>query len=176
MASALAGSADRTRSGSFHLHRSTRSGVVEGEEDPDYARPQGQGRAPVKQLEHEASVGGGDRRTPGDATQTQGRRRRLPSEPGVLRLLRRRPRADLTPWPAGSVTALGDAVHATPPTGGRSAATAIRDADQLACRLAAVPTGKARLPTALADFHRDMRATLRRPSPNPSTPCAGSAP
>lgn len=66
------------------------------------------------------------------------------------------PRADLTPWAAGSVTALGDAVHAMPPTGGRSAATAIRDADRLACRLAAVQTGDATLPTALADFHRDM--------------------
>ena len=29
------------------------------------------------------------------------------------------PGADLTPWPAGRVTGLGDAVHAMPPTAGQ---------------------------------------------------------
>ncbi|MET8683140.1 FAD-dependent monooxygenase [Streptomyces sp. NPDC004732] len=36
--------------------------------------------------------------------------------------------ADLAPWPAGRITALGDAVHATPPTAGKGAGAAIRDA------------------------------------------------
>ncbi|MGW7534918.1 FAD-dependent oxidoreductase [Amycolatopsis sp. NPDC054798] len=39
--------------------------------------------------------------------------------------------ADLAPWPAGRITALGDAVHATPPTAGMGAGAAIRDAASL---------------------------------------------
>jgi 2-polyprenyl-6-methoxyphenol hydroxylase-like FAD-dependent oxidoreductase len=66
------------------------------------------------------------------------------------------PAADLTPWPAGRVTALGDAVHAMPPTGGQGAATAIHDADRLAAHLAGVRAGRTALATAVADFHRDM--------------------
>lgn len=46
------------------------------------------------------------------------------------------PRRPLTPWQPGHVTALGDAVHCMPPTGGRAAATAIRDAGFLAEQLA----------------------------------------
>ena len=61
-----------------------------------------------------------------------------------------------TPWPAGRVTALGDAVHAMPPTGGQGAATAIHDADRLAAHLAGVRAGRTALATAVADFHRDM--------------------
>lgn len=41
------------------------------------------------------------------------------------------PDTDLTPWPSGVITALGDAIHPMPPTGGRGAITAIRDADSL---------------------------------------------
>ena len=66
------------------------------------------------------------------------------------------PDADLTPWPAGPVTALGDAVHAMPPTGGRGAATAIRDADVLAARLADVRDGRLALPLALRRFQAEM--------------------
>lgn len=66
------------------------------------------------------------------------------------------PTADLTPWPAGPVTALGDAVHAMPPTGGRGAATAIRDADVLAARLADVRAGTLALPLALRRFEAEM--------------------
>lgn len=66
------------------------------------------------------------------------------------------PNADLTPWPAGPVTALGDAVHAMPPTGGRGAATAVRDADVLAGRLAEVRDGTLALPLALRRFQAEM--------------------
>lgn len=66
------------------------------------------------------------------------------------------PTGDLTPWPAGPVTALGDAVHAMPPTGGRGAATAIRDADVLAARLAEVRNGTLALPLALRRFQAEM--------------------
>jgi salicylate hydroxylase len=54
------------------------------------------------------------------------------------------------------VTALGDAVHAMPPTGGRGAATAIRDADVLAGRLAQVRDGTLALPLALRRFEAEM--------------------
>jgi 2-polyprenyl-6-methoxyphenol hydroxylase-like FAD-dependent oxidoreductase len=63
---------------------------------------------------------------------------------------------DLTPWPVGPVTALGDAVHAMPPTGGQAAATAIRDADVLAAHLAEVRRGGVTLPRALHGFHDEM--------------------
>jgi 2-polyprenyl-6-methoxyphenol hydroxylase-like FAD-dependent oxidoreductase len=54
------------------------------------------------------------------------------------------------------VTALGDAVHAMPPTGGRGAATAVRDADVLAGRLAQVRDGSLALPLALRRFEAEM--------------------
>ncbi|MGC5013765.1 FAD-dependent oxidoreductase [Streptosporangium sp. DT93] len=66
------------------------------------------------------------------------------------------PDADLTPWPAGAVTALGDAVHAMPPTGGRAAATAIRDADVLAEELLLVRDGQSTIPLAVHRFQNRM--------------------
>jgi salicylate hydroxylase len=66
------------------------------------------------------------------------------------------PASDLTPWPPGPVTALGDAVHAMPPTGGRGAATAIRDADVLAGCLAQARDGTLALPLALRRFQTEM--------------------
>lgn len=66
------------------------------------------------------------------------------------------PGEDLTPWAARSVTCLGDAVHAMPPTAGRAAATAIRDADLLAAHLAQVRTGEATLAVALHDYQQAL--------------------
>ncbi len=66
------------------------------------------------------------------------------------------PDADLTPWPAGAVTALGDAVHAMPPTGGMAAATAIRDADVLAEELFLVRDGESTIPLAVHRFQNRM--------------------
>ncbi|MFI6907857.1 FAD-dependent oxidoreductase [Nonomuraea sp. NPDC050394] len=63
---------------------------------------------------------------------------------------------DLTPWPAGTVTALGDAVHAMPPTGGMAAATAIRDADVLARELIQVRDGTSTIPLAVHRFQTRM--------------------
>ncbi|WP_405059563.1 FAD-dependent monooxygenase [Kribbella sp. NBC_01505] len=68
------------------------------------------------------------------------------------------PRRELMPWPAGRVTALGDAVHAMPPTGGQGAATAIRDAGVLAEVLQSARSGASTLPVALADYQRRMTA------------------
>lgn len=46
---------------------------------------------------------------------------------------------DLAPWSAGRITAIGDAVHATPPTAGMGAGAAIRDAADLVERLMSPP-------------------------------------
>lgn len=64
--------------------------------------------------------------------------------------------ADLTPYPAGRVVALGDAVHAVPPTGGVGASTAIRDAGHLGRRLHQAQLGRLTVPSAVAAFHRDL--------------------
>lgn len=66
------------------------------------------------------------------------------------------PEGELTPWPAGPVTALGDAVHAMPPTGGGSAATAIRDAGHLAAELLAARDGTTTIPLATLRFQQTM--------------------
>ncbi|MGW4070149.1 FAD-dependent oxidoreductase [Nocardia grenadensis] len=64
---------------------------------------------------------------------------------------------DLAPWAAGSVTALGDAVHATPPTAGMGAGAAIRDAASLVANLRAVASGTTTLPVAVSSFEAEMR-------------------
>jgi salicylate hydroxylase len=66
------------------------------------------------------------------------------------------PDTDLVPWPAGPVTALGDAVHAMPPTGGRGAVTAIRDADVLAGELSRVLRGETTVPLAVHAYQQRM--------------------
>jgi 2-polyprenyl-6-methoxyphenol hydroxylase-like FAD-dependent oxidoreductase len=67
------------------------------------------------------------------------------------------PDTDLTPWQARAVTALGDAVHAMPPTGGQGAATAIRDADLLTTHLlAARDRGGRAVALALHDYQQAM--------------------
>lgn len=64
---------------------------------------------------------------------------------------------DAAPWPAGRVTALGDAVHATPPTAGKGAGTAIVDAAALVEELVAVRDGEKSLLVGISDFERGMR-------------------
>ncbi len=64
---------------------------------------------------------------------------------------------DTAPWPAGRVTALGDAVHCTPPTAGKGAGTAVVDAHALVRELVAVRAGTQTLHTAVSVFERDMR-------------------
>lgn len=64
------------------------------------------------------------------------------------------PGRNLTPWQARDVSALGDAVHAMPPTGGQSASTAIRDAGELAEALLDVGAGQTTLAVALARYQR----------------------
>ncbi|TWD84655.1 2-polyprenyl-6-methoxyphenol hydroxylase-like FAD-dependent oxidoreductase [Kribbella amoyensis] len=89
--------------------------------------------------------------------------RRLPglSDPATIArfpFLAADPGQELMPWPANRVTALGDAVHAMPPTGGQGAATAVRDAGLLAGALESVRRGRVTVPVALADYQRAMTA------------------
>ncbi|GGP96785.1 FAD-dependent oxidoreductase [Streptomyces roseolilacinus] len=65
--------------------------------------------------------------------------------------------ADLAPWPAGRITALGDAVHATPPTAGMGAGAAIRDAAALLRHLGDVADGGTAPVEAVARFEAGMR-------------------
>ncbi|UVS79324.1 NAD(P)/FAD-dependent oxidoreductase [Actinokineospora sp. UTMC 2448] len=60
---------------------------------------------------------------------------------------------DLAPWPPGRITALGDAVHATPPTAGMGAGAAIRDAASLLDHLSESPT----ITEAVGGFEAEMR-------------------
>ncbi|MGW4771268.1 FAD-dependent oxidoreductase [Nocardia sp. NPDC004278] len=64
---------------------------------------------------------------------------------------------DLAPWPAGPITALGDAVHATPPTAGMGAGAAIRDAASLVEHLREVAADTTTLTVAVSKFEADMR-------------------
>jgi 2-polyprenyl-6-methoxyphenol hydroxylase-like FAD-dependent oxidoreductase len=64
---------------------------------------------------------------------------------------------DLAPWNAGRITALGDAVHATPPTAGMGAGAAIRDAADLLDHLNTTIDGSTTLTDAIAHFEAGMR-------------------
>ncbi|GGU52835.1 monooxygenase [Streptomyces albospinus] len=65
--------------------------------------------------------------------------------------------SDLAPWPAGRITALGDAVHATPPTAGMGAGAAIRDAAGLLDQLSEAADGTTALTVAVSRFEAGMR-------------------
>ncbi|MFB7176952.1 FAD-dependent oxidoreductase [Streptomyces sp. NPDC056257] len=64
---------------------------------------------------------------------------------------------ELAPWPAGRITALGDAVHATPPTAGMGAGAAIRDAAALVQHLGRVTDGETTTAEAVNQFEAGMR-------------------
>ena len=70
------------------------------------------------------------------------------------------PKGPIADWTASRITALGDAVHAMPPTGGRGASTAICDAADLAHavreHLDGVPLGE-----ALTDYQRRIAPRAR---------------
>jgi 2-polyprenyl-6-methoxyphenol hydroxylase-like FAD-dependent oxidoreductase len=61
-------------------------------------------------------------------------------------------------WPPGPVTLLGDAIHATSPTGGNGANTALRDADLLRRNLIEAAEGRQDLLGAVEDYERQMFA------------------
>ncbi|GAA4535505.1 FAD-dependent oxidoreductase [Amycolatopsis samaneae] len=59
-------------------------------------------------------------------------------------------------WAPGPVTLLGDAIHATSPTGGNGANTALRDADLLRRCLIEAAEGRRNLLDAVGDYERQM--------------------
>ncbi|WP_437039858.1 FAD-dependent oxidoreductase [Streptomyces sp. enrichment culture] len=59
-------------------------------------------------------------------------------------------------WASGPVTLLGDAIHATSPTGGNGASTALRDADLLRRCLIEADEGRQDLLSAVDDYERQM--------------------
>ncbi|MGW4567497.1 FAD-dependent oxidoreductase [Streptomyces sp. NPDC004561] len=59
-------------------------------------------------------------------------------------------------WAPGPVTLLGDAIHATSPTGGNGANTALRDADLLRRCLVEAAEGRQDLLTAVDSYERQM--------------------
>ncbi|MEV6566421.1 FAD-dependent oxidoreductase [Streptomyces kronopolitis] len=61
-------------------------------------------------------------------------------------------------WAPGPVTLLGDAIHATSPTGGNGANTALRDAELLGRRLREAAEGRRSLLAAVDDYERQMFA------------------
>lgn len=63
----------------------------------------------------------------------------------------------IAPWDSERVTAIGDAAHAMPPTGGRGAGTALRDAASLARRLTDAAQGHATLAQSLGSSRIAMR-------------------
>lgn len=69
--------------------------------------------------------------------------------------------ADLAPWRAGRVTALGDAVHATPPTAGMGAGAAIRDAADLVERLGTTSDGTVTVTEAVTEAVGRFEAGMR---------------
>ncbi|MFY1693632.1 FAD-dependent oxidoreductase [Plantactinospora sp. WMMB782] len=69
----------------------------------------------------------------------------------------------LAPWRAGRVTALGDAVHAMPPTGGQGAATAVLDARDLVTALSGAARGDATTVIAVHDYESRLRVRAAGP-------------
>lgn len=64
--------------------------------------------------------------------------------------------ASLPDWPAGPVTLIGDAIHATTPVGGTGANTALRDAAELCARLGGVAS-RDQLIEAVSGYESVMR-------------------
>lgn len=60
------------------------------------------------------------------------------------------------PWPAGTVTLLGDAMHPMPPTAGIGASTALIDANRLGSQLIAANNGEKKLIDAIEFYEKQM--------------------
>ncbi|BDU21675.1 NAD(P)/FAD-dependent oxidoreductase [Dyella sp. GSA-30] len=80
------------------------------------------------------------------------------AEPGSLSVIPLKSMPHLEPWPASSVTLLGDAIHNMTPMAGIGANTALRDAANLVQCLSAVIRGEASLKDEVARYEERMRS------------------
>jgi 2-polyprenyl-6-methoxyphenol hydroxylase-like FAD-dependent oxidoreductase len=78
------------------------------------------------------------------------------SAPDTVNVLRVRSAEPVQPWPTGTVTLLGDAIHNMTPMAGVGANTALRDADLLRRNLIAVRDSTMALTEGVADYERQM--------------------
>ncbi|MFC4585054.1 FAD-dependent oxidoreductase [Sphaerisporangium corydalis] len=80
------------------------------------------------------------------------------SDLGTLAPVELRSMPVLKPWPSGTVTLLGDAIHNMTPMAGIGANTALRDADALRRALVQAGPGRHALVGAVAGYEQEMRA------------------
>jgi len=78
------------------------------------------------------------------------------SDPDTINAFPVKSATPVNPWSTGRVTLLGDAIHATSPTGGNGANTALRDADLLRRSLIAARAGELPLISAISAYEREM--------------------
>src|SRR5215831_1251863 len=78
------------------------------------------------------------------------------SDPATVAPVRIRSMAPVGPWPATSVTLLGDAIHNMTPMAGIGANTALRDASLLCRKLTAADRGQAPLLSAIHEYEAEM--------------------
>jgi 2-polyprenyl-6-methoxyphenol hydroxylase-like FAD-dependent oxidoreductase len=79
------------------------------------------------------------------------------SDPDAVLLTPIRTAIEIRPWPASTVTLLGDAIHSMPPTAGVGANTALRDAQLLTRNLSQAAHAHMPLLAAIADYETQMR-------------------
>ncbi|MDT7670996.1 MAG: hypothetical protein QOC74_3779, partial [Pseudonocardiales bacterium] len=83
-------------------------------------------------------------------------------DPGTVAPVPLRSMPPLHPWPASSVTLLGDAIHNMTPMAGIGANTALRDAGVLRRALIEVAAGRRALLDAVAGYEQEMRGYANR--------------
>jgi salicylate hydroxylase len=79
------------------------------------------------------------------------------SDPGTVSLLPIRTSQPVDPWPATTITMVGDAIHSMTPMRGVGANCALRDAELLAANLIAASRGEREVVDAVADYESQMR-------------------
>ena len=78
------------------------------------------------------------------------------ADPDSMRLMPFRTSVPVPPWPATTVTLLGDAIHSMTPAMGFGANVALRDAALLSSKLSANRRGEVDLLTAIGGYERQM--------------------
>lgn len=79
------------------------------------------------------------------------------TNPSTVQFLTIHTSVPVTPWPASTVTLLGDAIHSMTPSRGIGANTALRDASLLSANLIAATRDRAGLTAAIGDYEQQMR-------------------